>query len=721
VLKPQNKDYRFKVAETLYVSNKLEEARAYCCEILLKEPCQSPVLLLLGTIECKLDDFASASHYFEIAIESDPENFSLREKIAKALGDMGRTEAAAEVYRKVLAQGPQQDAAIRGLVSILRKQKKSPAALEELQAIAAKLPENVDVRLAIGRLLHSWDRLDEARSEYNSVLEHSPGNVEAVLGLADVARTAAELELALYHFQQAASLEPHHAGIRFNIARMLFDLLRREEAESVVQQCSEDPLISRDPHYQTAKFEYFCKTLQFDRAKEAASCWPTDRDIPAHIVGTMGSLYAVLGQWRHVIALLRERAADGSRPGPSESYEKLFEAVSRAARQTGRYEEVLALIECWPNPATRAMATALRDQLVEEMLLLQSLRLASAASPKAAPRFESALRTERHARRTAILSVPGPAKAVGVSSRASIAVQHGKARPTDEGTIFYCTDAKYLIGAAVSLFSLLRNNIERNWKLVVYCSHNAIGFASQLFEIVAAHFGASIDVRNAAALLPGGAEFRTIRSMTGLSRLSEAAYFRLYAALQLIREKGGRALYIDCDTCVGSGIDELLDFNFAGQPMAAWWEPLTRIGARQATKRHGIVPGKYFNSGVLLFDLTNPQLEAALHRSLDVALNQQHLLIFLDQDCLNIGFNGLTVRLPDKFNFFVEQRDDVASCIRPVVTHFIAHPKPWDPCYGTRNCIPWFDEFFGLGELVGPELTRQLLWHHFSQKPAEAT
>lgn len=702
-LNRDNLDYRLEVVRTQCTLGRFEQAKKNCHKLLKEKPDNVRVLTMLGTIAHESKDYSSAIGHFELAAQKAPQNPDVQEKLAKSLREMARYDEAAGVYRKVLAQHPARNAAIMGLLSILRKQKHSAAATQEAIAIAASAPDNIRARLEVARLLLARDHLDEASSAFRGILEDEADNIPAVLGLATVARTAAEYDEALAHLARAAALKPHDPKIEFDIAHVLYELLRREEADEVVRRCDEDPLMNGSTEYQTAKLRYFCRTLQFDRAKEATSCWPTHRDIPDDAVGLVACLYAVRGEWEQIFELVHERGANGSRLCSPSACDMLTEAVARAARHTGKYEEVLTLTERWPDHTTRLAAADLRDQTLEEMLLLNAIGLVPGVSQESKSASQlPPLRSERHARCAAVLSAaPGPADS----------------NATGERTIYYCTDTQYLLGAAVSLFSLLRNNRvrARAWDFKVYCASEAFGFGSQIFGRVAAHFGIPIDVRDTAGLLPSSLGFRTIRGFRGLFKLSEAAYFRIYAAIQLLREKGGHALYIDCDTCVGPDLDTLVNFDLGGMPLAAWHESLTQPGARRPTKRLGLKPGTYFNSGVLLFDLGHPELEASLFRALDVAQNQQDVQIFLDQDCLNAAFKELTVSLPKVCNFFVREDDEVDSSVRPVVTHFTGHPKPWDPWYSSANCVPWVDEFVGLGEVLGPEMTGELLRSNFQQ------
>ena len=137
----------------------------------------------------------------------------------------------------------------------------------------------------------------------------------------------------------------------------------------------------------------------------------------------------------------------------------------------------------------------------------------------------------------------------------------------------------------------------------------------------------------------------------------------------------------------------------------------------RACSKLGIARGEYFNSGVLLLDLTHPRLEAALNHSIDFALNKQHLLTMVDQCALNVAFKNQTASLPPEFNFFVRDDDTIELPAQPpAVTHYTAHPKPWDPSYQTRHCLRWCDEFEALGAILAPDHTKQLFAYSFPQR-----
>jgi lipopolysaccharide biosynthesis glycosyltransferase len=162
-------------------------------------------------------------------------------------------------------------------------------------------------------------------------------------------------------------------------------------------------------------------------------------------------------------------------------------------------------------------------------------------------------------------------------------------------------------------------------------------------------------------------------------------------------------------------VEQILSFDLRGQPLGARLEAdLPEID--RAAIRLGIEPGKYFNSGVLLFDLDHPDLAPSLARSVEVAVHQKDLLTFVDQCALNLAFRDHYTALPESFNWYLRQSTSVEAIPPdPVILHFLARPKPWDPAYSAVHCMRWVREFVQLAALLTPALRRRLLASQFPQ------
>lgn len=726
-LKPHNLVYRIEAAQTLRSLGRLEEAKDSCRQILEKEQHHFRALVLLGTIECELKDYSAALRQFRLAAEADPQNVDIKHRTAIALRELGRRDEAVNTCRAILSQDPRNARAVLLLTQLLHQGGDEEGALTELNSFDVRVPANEQIRIEIARSLTRLKRYDEATSIYRSILDSSPLNGGAVIGLAGIARATLDWPSALMYFRRAADQDPNNPKIGLEIASVLDELYRSDEAKDVVRRCDENPAARDDAGYQIRKFQYYCDTLQLDKAESTLRYWPSCHDFPDAYLGLIARLYAERGQWDAITALLREWVAANGWPARPDSRELLLEAIAAATRRKSQYEEIYFLVDHLHGSESSGRIRDFQDQIIEEFLLFQSLDLVRGFS-QGVPLMSgvSEFRRERQELYARILGDRGPDQRFSNRHPAAINPICG-ATPTrppatscKERAIYYCTDSTYLLGTAVSLFSLLRRNtgITRETDVMVYCSSEAMGLALPVFDAISAGLQAPILIRDTAEFVPQGREFRTtLGGLTAGVRLSDAAYYRIYAALDLLREKSRRrALYIDADTCVGADLDALLEFDLDGMPIGARLEPLGQRTVARAIVRLGLEPGKYFNSGVLLFDLSHGELETGLKQSIEISINQHHLLLNNDQSAINIAFKGRMASLPAGANAYVRYHEDVIDGPdNPFVMHFLTHPKPWDPWYRKPYWRPWFNEFVPLSEFLGPQLVKALLRRNFEQ------
>jgi lipopolysaccharide biosynthesis glycosyltransferase len=466
-------------------------------------------------------------------------------------------------------------------------------------------------------------------------------------------------------------------------------------ADALIKRAEDRPAVANDPNFRARKLEYFCYTLQYDKALNFWGEEAESGDIPVDAACTLAELLGMYARWTEILSLARKRV----RAGHSIAAERLLAMLCNAVRNTGRYAEVLAVLRQAMSiqGASPPLQSAYDGLLLEARLLLRLGRNVPLERQEVEARPGSALHCGRETLLNALIDCTKPAQA--------------------RATVFLCSDSAYLIGSCVAVNSLVRNNIvcAGNYELRVYVSDEDLAIAMAVFQRIAAVFGADISVLPASALLERTLELRTDWGFfAGRLGLSAAAYLRIFAARQLLREGiVGRALYLDSDATVSGDLNELLGWDLRDQLLGARREE-PRSHIHLAADKLGIAREEYFNSGVLLFDLLHPELSSALDRAIDVALHEAELLTFHDQCALNLAFAKRVAYLPDRFNYFVRPCEDLPAAIsEPVIRHFLDRPKPWDPIYATANCGPWLRELSSLGRLLGPALMKQLLGRQY--------
>jgi lipopolysaccharide biosynthesis glycosyltransferase len=170
-----------------------------------------------------------------------------------------------------------------------------------------------------------------------------------------------------------------------------------------------------------------------------------------------------------------------------------------------------------------------------------------------------------------------------------------------------------------------------------------------------------------------------------LKRYGHAALLRI-SIPELLPQTVTRCIYLDCDIVVQEDIAPIATIDLEGHPIAA----VENLGHQPAV-RLGIEPGDYFNSGVLVMDLTAWRERHIGEQVLSYMLENSAQLQFPDQDGLNAVLHSDWKRLPLLWN----QQPATYSMLRklkpgtqryenfhqaaakPAVVHFLARNKPW--------------------------------------------
>jgi lipopolysaccharide biosynthesis glycosyltransferase len=188
--------------------------------------------------------------------------------------------------------------------------------------------------------------------------------------------------------------------------------------------------------------------------------------------------------------------------------------------------------------------------------------------------------------------------------------------------------------------------------------------------------------------------------------ISVAAFYRLNMH-KLLPSDIERVIYIDSDTIVVDSLLKLWNIDIGSKPIAGCAD---EGGVTQSIRLNLPLSHKYFNSGVMIFDLAKLRKSKLMDDIANLYQAREKEIILQDQDLLNIMFYDRTHILPLKWNinnvmfaftnirpsYSVEDaREAVAD---PGIIHFTGRIKPWDtrcvnPLAGLywhyRNMTPW--------------------------------
>lgn len=172
----------------------------------------------------------------------------------------------------------------------------------------------------------------------------------------------------------------------------------------------------------------------------------------------------------------------------------------------------------------------------------------------------------------------------------------------------------------------------------------------------------------------------------------------IYARLLLMKilpKNIDRILWLDADTVVHNNIDSFYYMDINGYSLVACESINQNIGELRQKLQMGEMQ-KYFNSGILLFNLSFLREHFTENSFMDYALANMDKIKWPDQDVLN-AMCGRSARIIDyhKYNYMhfssLELSDEEWKQIKKenCILHFIGAIKPWQEDFQSRTFSLW--------------------------------
>lgn len=238
-----------------------------------------------------------------------------------------------------------------------------------------------------------------------------------------------------------------------------------------------------------------------------------------------------------------------------------------------------------------------------------------------------------------------------------------------------CVNAGYVQHLAACLVSLLTNNPDRFFEIVVVYTGNLGGSENKLRRSVESHDNVSLKLMPFAPPSVINLPLRAHYSVDIYSRLWIGDFFP---------PEVDRALYLDADMIVVGSIGELWETDLGDAVLGAVTIPNSDRGAYlRIPPEYG-----YFNSGVMLFDLAAWRREQVANRIFDYIRANPEKLIDPDQDALNACLYDRRLPLDYAWNVIspfyfpshplgIPASDRIMALREARIIHFNGASKPW--------------------------------------------
>lgn len=267
--------------------------------------------------------------------------------------------------------------------------------------------------------------------------------------------------------------------------------------------------------------------------------------------------------------------------------------------------------------------------------------------------------------------------------------------------IIFAADNAYVQHLGILLISIFENN--HGEFFVIYILADNLSFENKviLSQIVQKEYGYEL------VFYDMDKSFFSHFPVRAKDHISITAYYRLKLT-DLLPENLHKILYLDCDMIVTALLRPLWDTDLNGVALAAVTDILS-FDRKTYNRLNISYDYRYFNSGMLLINLDYWKEEDVFSRALEIAESQSDVLLWHDQDILNILFNESWKPLPYRWNImntlmrplpFLSQ-DDISEIDFEIKNRAIVHYtswKPWNyPCdnplrfeyYKYLNLSPW--------------------------------
>ena len=240
--------------------------------------------------------------------------------------------------------------------------------------------------------------------------------------------------------------------------------------------------------------------------------------------------------------------------------------------------------------------------------------------------------------------------------------------------ILLCFDDNYALPAGVNIFSIVENNPLQQIHFHLF-THNLSDENRRKFgEIKFDNIAITEYVIND--------EFKIDEQNTEQFPLS--ACVRLIAPI-ILKKTTDKLLYVDSDTlCINSLAD--IDHIDLKEIIVAAIADVPYMQQTQCAK-YDVVQGTYFNSGVMLINISLWCEEEITDKTLKL-LNSGEKYQYPDQDVLNICVGQKRLILPRKFNnllaLSINGNDDENVPNGTIFIHYITKNKPWHQPYRSK-------------------------------------
>ncbi len=243
-------------AVEMYNEGNFDGAMAVLKEVVAENPADDAAWYYLAQCSVAKNDLETAEQCYRMAVETDPENFWYRYRLARLYSVTSRAELTVDMYEKLLKDFPDRSDLYFDMVELYSAQKEFDKALETLKEIETVfgMTESIAVyRFNLLRMLNRQEDAFQSLKDYNR--EYSSPYV--LTTLADYEMSMYNDSTALSYYNEALDLAPEYSPALLGKAETLRITRKYDEYFDVL-----DKFISGTESPAEAKGDYLMAIVQ---------------------------------------------------------------------------------------------------------------------------------------------------------------------------------------------------------------------------------------------------------------------------------------------------------------------------------------------------------------------------------------------------------------------------------------------------------------------------
>ncbi|HUS06229.1 MAG TPA: tetratricopeptide repeat protein [Bryobacteraceae bacterium] len=266
--------------------------------------------ILVGDFFLRLKDADLAIKNYQDGIKQDPkQKHTYQKRIIEALVLKDKKQEAQTILTEILKEDPNDSEAIaiRASLSLLTGSKEQlQSAINDLQTVVSRLPENPVLRFNLGRAHMAKGNLQQAKIQFEEAIKLRPDYLLPRLALGQILQQNGEYPKVIQMVQEILTYDPVNVPARLLRTRALIGMGENKQARTELEQtAAQSPDVS-DARLQLAALDLTEKNF---KAAEGSfqKLWDKNQDSRA-LMG-LTEVYVQAGNYDKAIKLLEEQYA----------------------------------------------------------------------------------------------------------------------------------------------------------------------------------------------------------------------------------------------------------------------------------------------------------------------------------------------------------------------------------------------------------------------------